>query len=66
MPFKSEEQRKFMWKFHPRIAHAWAHGKSSVTGKKEPRARSKAARGHRGIGGGTKNLPRYSRAKKRS
>lgn len=24
-----------MWANHPEIAHAWAHGKSSVTGKKE-------------------------------
>lgn len=35
MPFKSEAQRRFLWKFHPDIAKAWAHGKSSVTGKKE-------------------------------
>lgn len=35
MPFTSEKQRRFMWAKHPEIAHAWAHGKSSVTGKKE-------------------------------
>jgi hypothetical protein len=35
MPFKSEKQRRFLWAEHPDIAEAWAHGKSSVTGKKE-------------------------------
>lgn len=35
MPFKSEKQRRFLWMAHPKIAEAWAHGKSSVTGKKE-------------------------------
>lgn len=25
-PFKSEAQRRFMWKFHPEIAKRWAHG----------------------------------------
>ena len=34
-PFKSEKQRRFLWAEHPDIAEAWAHGKSSVTGKKE-------------------------------
>jgi hypothetical protein len=36
VPFSSEAQKRFMWAKHPRIAEAWAHGKSSVTGKKEP------------------------------
>lgn len=35
MPFQSEAQRRFLWAKHPNIAHAWAHGRSSVTGKKE-------------------------------
>ena len=35
MPFQSEAQRSFLWAKHPDIAEAWAHGKSSVTGKKE-------------------------------
>jgi hypothetical protein len=35
MPFKSEKQRRYLWMHHPEIAEAWAHGKSSVTGKKE-------------------------------
>jgi hypothetical protein len=26
-PFKSEKQRKFMWKNHPKIAKRWAHEK---------------------------------------
>jgi hypothetical protein len=30
-----------MWMKHPKIAHAWAHGKSSVTGKKEGKAKNK-------------------------
>lgn len=24
MPFKSEAQRRFMWKFHPKIAREWS------------------------------------------
>lgn len=35
VPFKSEAQRKYLFAEHPDIANAWAHGKSSVTGKKE-------------------------------
>jgi len=35
MPFKSEKQRRYLWKNNPKIAEAWAHGRSSVTGKKE-------------------------------
>jgi hypothetical protein len=35
MPFKSEAQRRFLWMKHPKIAEAWAHGKSSKTGRKE-------------------------------
>ena len=38
MPFKSEKQRRYLWANDPKIAHAWAHGKSSVTGKKESRS----------------------------
>jgi hypothetical protein len=33
VPFKSENQRRFMWAKHPEIAHKWAHGKHS---KKKP------------------------------
>ena len=62
MPFESENQRRFMWKFHPKIAHAWAHGKSSVTGKKEP---TKDTAGHRGTKGGYRNLPRHKRKSSR-
>lgn len=25
MPFKSESQRRYMWKNHPKIAKKWAH-----------------------------------------
>jgi hypothetical protein len=35
VPFQSEKQRRFLWAKHPEIAEAWAHGRSSVTGKKE-------------------------------
>ena len=41
MPFVSESQRRFLWAKHPKIAEAWAHGKSSVTGKKEGPAKNK-------------------------
>lgn len=40
MPFKSESQRRFMWAKHPDIAEAWSHGKSSVTGKHEGKAKN--------------------------
>jgi hypothetical protein len=46
-PFKSEAQRRFLWKFHPKIAKAWAHGKSSVTGKKEGKAKNKGLPYHK-------------------
>ena len=35
MPFKSEKQRRYLWSQHPDIAESWAHGRSSVTGKRE-------------------------------
>jgi hypothetical protein len=38
VPFSSEKQRRYLWANEPKIAHAWAHGKSSVTGKKESAA----------------------------
>ena len=41
MPFQSEAQRRFLWLKHPKIAEAWAHGKSSKTGKKEGKAKNK-------------------------
>lgn len=38
-----------MHKFHPDIAHAWEHGRSSVTGKKESRVQQgKRKKGRRG------------------
>ena len=49
MPFQSEAQRRFLWLKHPKIAEAWAHGKSSVTGKSEPLSRQgkrKSKRSH--------------------
>lgn len=53
MPFQSESQRRYLWANQPRIAHAWAHGKSSVTGKRDTKGR--------GARGGYRNLPRHSR-----
>lgn len=47
MPFKSEKQRRYMHMFHPDIAHAWEHGRSSVTGKKEPASRQGKRKGRR-------------------
>jgi hypothetical protein len=47
MPFKSEAQRRFLWAKHPEIAEAWSHGKSSVTGKKEGKARNKGLPMHK-------------------
>jgi hypothetical protein len=41
VPFQSEKQRRFMWSQHPDIAEAWAHGKSSVTGRKETKRKKK-------------------------
>jgi hypothetical protein len=51
MPFESESQRRYMWARHPNIAEAWAHGKSSVTGKRDTKGR--------GAKGGYRNLPRH-------
>ena len=47
MPFQSEAQRRFMWANHPEIAKAWAHGRSSVTGKREGKARNKGLPYHK-------------------
>jgi len=35
MPFQSEKQRRYLWLKRPDIARAWAHGRSSKTGRKE-------------------------------
>lgn len=47
MPFQSEAQRRYLWANRPDIAHAWAHGKSSVTGKKEGKAKNKGLPYHK-------------------
>lgn len=47
MPFKSEKQRRYMHMAHPDIAHAWEHGRSSVTGKKESRSQQGKRKGRR-------------------
>jgi hypothetical protein len=51
VPFKSESQRRYLWANEPKIAEAWAHGKSSVTGKREGKrqqGRRKRRGGRRG------------------
>lgn len=32
MPFKSEQQRRFLWAKHPEIAKKWSHGEHSSKG----------------------------------
>lgn len=55
MPFQSESQRRYLWAKHPDIAEAWAHGRSSVTGKRDVSGR--------GSKGGYRNLPRHKSRK---
>jgi len=43
MPFKSEKQKRYLWKFHPRIAKRWS--KKYDKGKNLPE-RSRAVRGN--------------------
>jgi hypothetical protein len=47
MPFESEKQRRYLWKFEPEVAEAWAHGKSSVTGKKESKRKKHRKKGRK-------------------
>lgn len=47
MPFKSEQQRRFMFSQHPDIAHKWAHGEHSTSGKTGHRMPKKSGRGVR-------------------
>jgi hypothetical protein len=47
MPFSSEKQRKYLWANEPKIAEAWAHGKSSVTGKRESASQRGKRKGKR-------------------
>ena len=49
MPFKSEAQRRFLWLKQPKIAEAWSHGKSSVTGKKEFKPNNKNLPMHKAL-----------------
>lgn len=46
MPFQSEAQRRFMWLKHPDIAEAWAHGRSSKTGRKEFKPKNRGLSRH--------------------
>ena len=34
MPFKSEKQRRFLWKFHPEVAREWTDKYGSKPVKK--------------------------------
>ncbi len=29
-PFKSEAQRRYLWKFHPKVARKWVHEKRGL------------------------------------
>ena len=40
-PFQSEAQRKYLWANEPEIAKAWAHGRSSKTGRKEKKRKKR-------------------------
>ena len=33
MPFKSEKQRRYLWKNHPKIAKDWTETYGSINGK---------------------------------
>ena len=57
-PFQSEAQRRYLFANRPAQAHAWAHGLSSVTGRKDTKGR--------GARGGYKNLPYHKRPAKRA
>ena len=35
MPFRSEKQKKYMWKFHPKIARKWTKEYGSKVVKKK-------------------------------
>ena len=43
MPFKSEKQRRYLWKNEPKIAREWtkAYGSKSVKNKKKTKRRKK-------------------------
>jgi hypothetical protein len=47
VPFKSESQRKYLWANEPKVAEAWSHGKSSVTGKRESASQQGKRKGKR-------------------
>jgi hypothetical protein len=57
VPFSSEKQRRYLWANEPKVAEAWSHGKSSVTGRKE----SAAQRGKRKAKRTTRASTRSSR-----
>lgn len=64
MPFKSEAQRRYLWAKEPKIAEAWAHGKSSVTGKKEGKAKNTGLPMHKRSSYNTKSTAKNSWGKK--
>ena len=41
MPFKSEKQRRYLWKKHPKIAKDWTKTYGSKPVKKKKKARRK-------------------------
>jgi hypothetical protein len=48
MPFKSEAQRRYLWKFHPDIAKAWANKYGSKAIRKAAISALKAQNGPTG------------------
>ena len=41
MPFKSEKQRKYLWKNHPKIARDWTEEYGSKVEKKKKKKKKK-------------------------
>jgi len=50
MPFKSEAQRRYLWKFEPEIAKSWAHKYGSKAIRKAAFAKLK----EKNVGSGRK------------
>jgi|TARA_R100001244_G_scaffold9981_2_gene12026 hypothetical protein len=40
MPFKSEEQRRYLWKHHPKIAREWTEKYGSKPKKKKKKKKA--------------------------
>ena len=40
MPFKSEKQRRYLWKYHPKIAKEWTEEYGSKPKKKKKKKKA--------------------------